>query len=55
MKYMPFAWKLSTGERDETAYILTSAKSSNGLVLGIVAPGSGLLAVLPSVPRFNTE
>ncbi|MCA1680967.1 MAG: RICIN domain-containing protein, partial [Actinobacteria bacterium] len=39
----PFAWKLSTGDdADETTYVLTSAASSEGLVLSM-----SLLRIFP--------
>ena len=54
----PFAWKLSTGDdADETTYLLTSAASSEGLVLGMsflrIFPP--LVAILPPNPYRNVE
>jgi ricin-type beta-trefoil lectin protein len=46
----PFAWKLSTGEdSDETTYVLTSAASSEGLVLSmsLLRIFPPLVAILP--------
>ncbi len=52
----PFLWKLSTGEdEDETTYVLTSAASSDGLVLSmsLLRIFPPLVAILP--PRsFST-
>ena len=52
----PFLWKLSTGEDDdETTYVLTSAASSEGLVLSmsLLRIFPPLVAILP--PRtFST-
>jgi hypothetical protein len=49
----PFVWKLSTGEdEDETTYVLTSAASSDGLVLSmsLLRIFPPLVAILP--PRY---
>jgi hypothetical protein len=46
----PFTWKLSTGEdSDETTYVLTSAASSDGLVLSmsLLRIFPPLVAILP--------
>lgn len=52
----PFSWKLSTGEdSDETTYVLTSAASTDGLVLSmsLLRIFPPLVAILP--PRsFST-
>lgn len=54
----PFPWKLSTGEdSDETTYVLTSAASSEGLVLSmsLLRIFPPLVAILPPSSYSTVE